>query len=309
MQKVMPGTSHASFRFVMDHARELVRISLMPAGLFLIMTGLQLKSMFGFFEFIETMVAQGDKPDPAIFFSMFRSIILLQVAGLLSALSMCWLFVRVVRFRTGTQIPTFGISKGEIESILMVILYVLGIAALTMLVYMGAALVIGIGAAIIAAIVANTLTFQEGDLTFLFFLIPAIIMVVVALMFGLMVFACRYAVGLPAVAMGKTPDFFATLWPLARGESFALPLRLAACSIVVAIPLLLISLIFLWPIWSQIMAMQGQSSPPPHFMTDIFKSIMPVQIIAMLLQVPLIWFFGTLFTEAYARFTARNAQA
>ena len=123
-----------------------------------------------------------------------------------------------------------------------------------------------------------------------------------------MVFPFRFLVGLPGVAMGQSPDFFGQLWPLAKGESLALPLRMMFWSLVFAIPIWLaagVVFLFYMPELATLFD-AGQSAPPdPALIVTLIKPLMPLQLIWILFQIPVIWFFSILLAEAHARLERR----
>jgi predicted metal-binding membrane protein len=116
-------------------------------------------------------------------------------------------------------------------------------------------------------------------------------------------------VGLPAVALGRSPAFFREIWALSKGESWGVPLRFlfsALVFFVIAIPVMVLAM---WPMISDFteLARTAESGPIPiEMIKTIMARLMPALIALVLIQIPFVWFSALLFAEAYRRFTARQ---
>ncbi len=304
MTKVLPGSSRAAFDFVLKQWRGLINISLMPMAIILIVSWYQLQGLGTIFEFIAMQAKMGDKMEMAQIAPLMENLMKFYAVGFLALIAMVWLFVRVVRFWKTDQGSAFAVTQGEIGSTFLTILYGLGMLLLTTLLYVAGivafAIIAGIGG-------ANLGGSNLGAL-------GAIILglVAVAMVLGLVLFLYRFLVGLPGVAMGETPGFFSDIWPLAKGESWGVPSRLLLWSLVAMIPFGILALTFSVPLMSEVQAqLMAQDKPQvtPDMLARIVQTMAPLQIINLLIQMPLIWFFSALLSEAHYRFRAKLSES
>jgi hypothetical protein len=297
MDKVLSGSSRASIQFVLAHWQGLLKISLVPLLIIMAIAWYQVLGMGAMFEFIATQAQLGDKMAPERALQFFSSMSTFYAVGLVSVAVFVWLFVRIVRFWKNGVGEMFGITEGELGSTFMTILYGLGMVLLTMLVYVVGIIAIALIGGFGALIFGNSSLAVIGTL--------ALVLVAIGAIVGLLVFMYRFLVGLPGVALGEVPGFFSDIWPLAKGESFGLPLRIILWTIVAAIPILIVTFAYQVPLMSDIeQQLKTQAIPnvTPEMMSQIFRTMAPLQMINLILQIPLIWFVSVLLSEAHFRF-------
>jgi hypothetical protein len=300
MTKVLSGSSRAAFDFVLTHWRGLLNISVVPVAFILAIAWVQLKNMSTMLEFLALQAKLGDKFDLAQMGPFMANLSKFYAIGLLSMLAMVWLFVRVVRFWKTGEGTAFAVTNGEIGATFLTILYSIGIMLLTMLVYIGGGIVIALLAGLGAAIFGDSALGVVGGV--------ALVILAIAALLGLFLFMYRFLVGLPGVAMGEVPGFFSDIWPLAKGESWGVPLRIILWSLVAAIPILVLSMTFTFPVMTDIQTQLVALDKPemtPDMISNLMKTMVPLQIVNLVIQMPVIWFFSVLLSEAHYRFRAK----
>ncbi len=300
MTKVLPGSSRAAFDFVLKHWQGLLNISIVPLAIMMVIAWVQLKNMGTMFEFIAMQEKLGDKMDWAAMQPFMANLSKFYAFGLLSMVVMLWLFVRVVRFWKTGHGSTFGVTHGEIGSTFLTLIYSIGMMLLTMLVYIGGVLALLIVGGIGGAMFGNSALGVMGGI--------ALAVLAIAALLGLFLFMYRFLVGLPGVAMGEVPGFFSDIWPLAKGESWGVPLRMLLWSLVAAIPLGILAVAFTFPLMTDIQAQlvaQDKPEMTPEMISRLMQIMGPFQIINLIVQMPLIWFFTALLSEAHYRFRAK----
>jgi hypothetical protein len=300
MTKVLSGSSRAAFDFVLTHWRGLLNISVVPVAFILAIAWVQLKNMSTMLEFLALQAKLGDKFDLAQMGPFMANLSKFYAIGLLSMLAMVWLFVRVVRFWKTGEGTAFAVTNGEIGATFLTILYSIGIMLLTMLVYIGGGIVIALLAGLGAAIFGDSALGVVGGV--------ALVILAIAALLGLFLFMYRFLVGLPGVAMGEVPGFFSDIWPLAKGESWGVPLRIILWSLVAAIPILVLSMTFTFPVMTDIQTQLVALDKPemtPDMISNLMKTMVPLQIVNLVIQMPIIWFFSVLLSEAHYRFRAK----
>ena len=301
MTKVLPGSSRAAFDFVFKQWRGLLNISIVPMAIILVIAWFQLRSMSTMLEFIALQAKLGDKMDMEHLGPLMANMSKFYAIGLLSLVVMVWLFVRVVRFWKTGQGEAFGLTKGEIGSTFLTLLYGIGIVMLSMLAYIAAVFALVIVGGIGGAILGDSALGAVGGV--------ALALMGIAAVLGLLLFIYRFLVGLPGVAMGEVPGFFSDIWPLAKDESWGVPSRMILWSIVAAIPIFILALAFSVPLLNDIQA-QLMAQEKPEMSSEMFSRVMrtmvPMQIINLIIQMPMIWFFTILLSEAHYRFRAKS---
>ncbi len=124
-------------------------------------------------------------------------------------------------------------------------------------------------------------------------------------------FGSRFAVGLPAVALGKTPDFFKDMWRLSRGESWGIPLRLLGLYAIMLIILIPVMALFGYRMFSQVSA-DISTIPEAELMrlmaSGMFGDFLWLMPVFTILGSIFAWLASVLFTEAYLRFMKRDGK-
>ncbi len=224
--------------------------------------------------------------------------------GLVVFLVSAWLFTLIVRFTRTREAAWLARDWDSIRAILMTILYAIGIFIFVVLVGMvTTTMVILSFNTLFDYIQTPRLVGSPAVIGFFFALIPSLLQHWLLL---------RFLVGLPAVSFGNSPRFFRDFWPLAKGESWGLPLRmflpgLLAIVLTAAIlypALLPITILAMWP-------SSSQSGPAIEFLM-IAESTGWLRYFAaslIIVLVPIFWFFTLLLTTAYHRFSQRQQRA
>ncbi len=300
MTKVLPGSSRAAFDFVLTHWQGLLNISVVPMAIILVITWFQLKGMGAMLEIIALQEKLGDKLNFEQLGPMMANLSKFYAIALLSLVVMVWLFVRVVRFWKTGQGSAFGLTQGEIGATFLTILYGIGMMLLSMVAYIAGVIALVIVGGIGGAILGDSALGVIGRIVLVFVGIAAVI--------GLLLFMYRFLVGLPGVAMGEVPGFFSDIWPLAKGESWGVPLRMILWSVVAAIPIFILALAFTFPLMNDIQAQlvaQDKPEMSPEMISRVMQTMAPMQIVNLVVQMPMMWFFTALLSEAHYRFRAK----
>jgi hypothetical protein len=297
MNKVLPGSSREAFDFIVSHWRGLLNISILPLIIITAVAWYQISGMAPMFEFLAAQDMQHGQMDSAELYSRMSSMGPFYAVGLISLAAFVWLFVRIVRFWKSGEGSMFAITEGEVGATFKTIGYGVGMMLLTLLVYIGGIIGFAVLAMIGAAIFSNSALVGIG--IFLFVIAGALALI------ALLVFMYRFLVGLPGVALGESPGFFSDIWPLSKGESFGLPLRIVIWTVVGLIPIMIFAFAITIPLSADIqIQLKGQNPPhmTPEMVSHFFKVMAPLQVINMALQVPMIWFMTVLLTVAHFRF-------
>jgi multisubunit Na+/H+ antiporter MnhG subunit len=191
----------------------------------------------------------------------------------------------------------------------MTAIYSLGILLLTFAVFFVAFIAFTIFVVIIAGIMTATGAVDSTVMSVLGALLSIVGMF--AMMAFIFWFGARFAVGLPAVALGKTPDFFKEMWRLSRGETWGLPLRFLGLYAIMLIVLIPLMAIFGYRIFTQI-ANAGGTLPEAEFMRlmffGMFNDFLWITPVFTILGAIFAWLGTLLITEAYLRFMKRDGK-
>jgi hypothetical protein len=302
MVKVLPGASREAVSFVSSHWRDLLKMSLIPVALYMLSVAVQLKSMAGLYRSMGSMV-HGDKIDPAFFGTYLRTMSATMLFSLLGAIALGWLFVHIIRFQRNGTASWLLLDKAGMKATLMTLLYGLGMVMLTLAAYFCAIIGFVIFALVAAAIMGSG-SGSGGEAIVAVMAVMAFVVIVAFLYW----FLFRFLVGLPGVALGHSPDFFRDIWPLARGESFGVPLRMLAATLVVYVPITLLAFGFMFPVIREMIdALSDQSaqqSPEQVFslIADMMDRLLPMTIVITLIFMPFMWFMTLLLGVAFQRF-------
>lgn len=304
MEKVLPGTSHAVLAFIRERWADLLQVTLLPVAIVVALGVAQYLAMQPLFSSVFDMLTSG-QINPQIVGRLMQFYGFLALAGLLAMLVFVWLYVRIVRLYAFGENDWVGLNGTVIKATLMTLVYGIGIYLLTVVAYVAAVLAVAVPAAIVGALAdaAGGSGWVAAPAT------VVAVSLVAALPAFLAWFLCRFMVGLPAVALGRSPDFFREMWALSKGESWGVPLRLlfgALVYFVIAIP---VTVLAMWPMISDFteLARTAESGRlPPEAFQKIMSRMVPAQIAMGLVQIPWMWFSALLFAEAYRRFTARQ---
>lgn len=300
MTKVLPGSSRAAFDFVLKQWQGLLNISLLPMALIMVIAWFQLQGIGTMLEFMALQAKLGDKMDFEHMGPVMANMSKFYAIGMLSLVVMVWLFVRVVRFWKTGQGSAFGVTQGEISSTFLTIVYSIGMFLLSIAVYIGTVVALAIFGGIGGTILGDSGVGSVGGVL--------IVILGIAALIGLLLFMYRFLVGLPGVAMGEVPSFFSDIWPLAKGESWGVPLRMILWSLVAAIPIFILTSAFTFPLMNDIQAQLAAQERPtmtPEMISQLMRTMAPMQILNLLFQMPMIWFFTILLSEAHYRFRAK----
>ncbi len=183
---------------------------------------------------------------------------------------------------------------------LMTAVYALGVGALSLVAYFSLLIALAL-VAVPLGIVAGESGGGAVAAIVVGLGIPAIVL-------GLTWFFCRFAVGLPGVALGASPDFFKDMWALAKGNSWGLPLRMVVTQVVAALVFLPIYGAVIWGSLTPDLIAKIQSGSEDaglFMMAAIYDKMIVLSLVGTLIQVPFVWFVSLLFAEAFRRFSGR----
>ncbi len=304
MQKVLSGTSREALGIVFSQWRSLLQISAIPLVFYILATFWQIRSLGNLYRSMGTMIV-GDKINPAFFGEYFKSMGLTMIGSLLGAGFMVLMFVQIIRFHNSGEVRWLITDKTGLKAALFTLLYGIGIMMLTMVAYMGALIALLVVSIIPAILVGGSGAGAVG---------AGILMVigVFCVLAFLYWFMFRFMVGLPGVALGSTPDFFKDMWPLSKGETWGLPLRVIGSMLVAYIPIMIIMGLFMFPVVKDMInnpAFQpGNDNPALVFplLADMMDKMSYVMLASMLIMVPFMWYMTLLLAIAFQRFRDRN---
>lgn len=278
----------------------LLQISVLPVAVFALSFILQLVMMRGLMA--DLLALQGGAPvDPAQLAPMFRAQGLMFAAGLPGVIAYVWLYVRIVRLYALGEMEWLGLTATTIKATLMTLVYGIGIYMLTMVVYLVLLVAVIIPVAIIAALAGTS---AAGVIWIVGFTSAGFLAAVLFLIW----FMCRLLAGLPAVALGASPDFMKDMWRLTAGESWGLPLRLFASQLLMLAVLVPIYGYLVWHFFATTQDAANFSRDgniSPEFILDQIGNAMPLMAILGLLNIPWFWFVALLFAETFSRFKQR----
>lgn len=278
MTNVLRGSSRQAWAFMRENWLGLTKLSLVPVLFLLASIWLTVHS----------------PPTPA-------DAIANGLIGLVAFLISCWLFALIVRFTQTRTATWLGQDWQSTKAILMTIVYATGVFAVVLL----AGLAISLSAVVATSALLDYSQSHDlqGSLALL------------GIGFGLIQLGVQYWLllrllpGLPAVSLGSYPHVLYDFWPLARGESWGLPLRLFLPWLVATILMLAILYPALVAITIPGMLSGSSGWTTALLMTAESSGWLPYFAAALIiLLVPLFWFFTLLLTTAYHRFSQRQQQ-
>ena len=312
--KVLGGSLRKTFAFFFAEWRSLLGVCLAPLVASIVLAVAQMAMFRYFFEKMMGTMLPGEFNPEALNPVMFNAMIQLQafsiVSQIITLLVTAYLLVRIVRLYMYGERGVFDFSKPVITASLMTALYSLGIIVLTMVVFVVAFFLVMILVMIIVGMAALGPSNSLGEILLLVLLMSG---GGTAVSLFVLWFGARFAVGLPAVALGKAPDFFTEMWRLSRGESWGVPLRLVALYVLMWIVLLPVVAFLAYRMFSQISALDIRGTPGEEAgrlmmesMLSGFTWCMPVFTIVSTIFAAL---GAVLLTEAYLRFMKRDGKA
>lgn len=291
---VLKGSLRQVWTFITGHWVPLLQLSAVPLAATLILSYIGSRIYIGAFGRILEMSAEMPV-DPAAMSQLFKAQGVMMLTGLLSLVATTWLFVRIIRYYALGELSWASLGPGGIKPVLMTLLYAIGVGLLTAGVYFLTAIVVLIPMGILAA---------AAGTDHVVMLVLLISIASIALIAFVLWFYCRFAVGLPGVALGGSPDFFKEMWPLSKPDSWGLPLRFVAMMFVGWLVLLPVYGLLFWGLFSEMFqnTMQNQGQMRPDDMMQMITAMMPLNLALAVVQLPVIWFASLLLAEAYRRF-------
>jgi hypothetical protein len=296
--KVIPGISRASLKFIIENWKGLIIVSLLPVTILAIIGYLAMHAFGGFLDVIGSIDPQTKKMPVEVlrkYFQLMPQIFGTEIVGLIVIV---WLYVRIVRFWNNREARVWIDAMSEFSATGYTILYAIAIMFLTGIAYL---------AIVLVSIIAALIVFFMGKLFFGFyiFMVPLLL----CAYFSLVCVACRFYVGLPGVALGRVPNFFPDIWELSKGETFAVPARLLLTLMMIAIPFMALFLIFVYPVMHSFQE-TIQNSPThqvsPEILQQLFKAMLPIQLIGIIPNLFMMIYFSVFMAEAYSRFRTRK---
>jgi hypothetical protein len=308
MQKVIPGASREAFGFLTANWQALARMSLLPFVAYALVSFWQISTMADLYRKMGSM-ADPQNFDPGFFGTYMRNTALTMLGSLIAMALLGILFVQIIRFQRGEPAGWYPSDSKAIKAGLLTLAYGFGIMMLTLLAYIVAVFAFAIVAAIFGAIAFAILGEAAGGA-----IVAVIVGVgVVVLVAALYWFGGRFMVGLPGVALGHSPDFFRDMWPLAKGEGFAVPLRILLATLLLYIPMIVVMALFGGSQVFEIFSTAATQGDNPQLMfghlADMMEAMRPAMIVLMIIYMPFMWFMTLLLGVAFQRFRAKQTQA
>jgi hypothetical protein len=307
-EKVLPGSSREALGFIKAHWQSLLKMSLLPYVAYLVVTVLQLRSMSSLYRTLGTMT-NGQDINPNFMGAYMQGMALSMLGSLLAMCLFGLLFAQIIRFHRSGVASWLMTDGAGIKAGLMTLVYGIGITMLTLLAYLGGVLAFALVAVVLGLIFSAILGSSAAAGVVMAVLV---ILGIVSLLAGLCWFMCRFLVGLPGVALGSSPDFFKDMWPLSRGESWGLPLRLLLATLIAYVPIIAVFALFMGPQWLEMMEKltlpENANNPAVTFplMADMLDHMLPATATMMVLYMPFMWFMSLLLAIAFQRFRARD---
>jgi hypothetical protein len=304
MEKVLGGASREALGFIGQHWKNLVLMSLIPVICQIVVGYWQIHKMAGLYRSIGE-IAPGTNAEAVFMANYFNSMGGSFLGSILVFFLMAMLFSQIVRYRKGSAASLLPVDGPSWKAAGITAAYALGIALLTLVAYFVVALGVIIVGAILGAIasMAGTAGAILGGLL--------IFVAVFGLMAFLLWFFFRFAVGLPGVALGHSPDFFKDMWGLSKGESWGIPLRMLLATIIIYIPLAIVMFAVMMPAITELASSGGFKPDPANpfammaSMANIFERMAPVSVITGLVLLPYHWFAILLLAISFDRLLAR----
>lgn len=299
MASILSGSSRMALRYMRTHWLELIQINLLPFVAIMAILATEFAMFGALLSSILAMVEQ-EQVDSSIYLDVLKfqgmSLLFTLGIGFISA----WQFVRVTRLYLRAELAWIGLDMPVLIATLMTMLYALGIALISSLAFVASVFVVAIPVALIAAV-------SDAHPAWGVSAVPLML----AAMVGFVWFACRLAIGLPAVALGETPDFFKDLWGISKGETWGYPLRLLAAMAVlfaVLIPVAVLYGFFVFgKVWMDLTAEPGLDSISPEFLRSLFDNLLWGQFLWGAIMQPVTWYFALLTAECYRRLKTRRS--
>jgi hypothetical protein len=308
IDKVLPGSSREALSFMFLHWKSLLKMSVLPIAAYIAVFIFQIKTMGRLYRSFGSLT-EGPGVNPNFMSSYIQGMALSMVGSLLTMCLFGILFAQIIRFQKTGHAQWLMTDKPSISAGLMTLVYGLGICMLTLLAYLAGIIIFMILTLIITffASLIFTSSAAAGALAVIFGIIAFF-----AFVAGLYWFMFRFMAGLPGVALGSSPDFFKDMWPLARGESWGLPLRMLLATVMAYVPIFLVLAIFIGPTWLDMISKMSQpenaSNPNMMFpiMADMMDSMLPATLVMTVVYIPFMWFVTLLLGIAFQRFRART---
>ena len=306
--KVLPGASREALAFIAMHWKNLLKMSVLPFAVYLAVAVFQLRNMGNLYRNMGSMT-DAQSLNPNFMGEYMRGMGVSMIGSLLAFGLLGLLFAQIIRFHKTGEAKWLMTDKAGIAAGLMTLVYGIGISMLTMLVYFGSILGFGILAVIFGLIFGALLGSNA-----IAGVLAAIIGItgIFAILAGLYWFMFRFMVGLPGVALGSSPDFFKDMWPLSKGESWGLPLRMILATLIAYVPMLFVLAIFAGPSFmdmiTNVSKLENTNDPAAMFpiMADLMDQMLPATVAMMVVYVPFMWFMTLLLGIAFQRFRGRS---
>jgi hypothetical protein len=308
MEKVLGGASREVFAFIGQHWKNLVLMSVIPVISQIAISYWQIHKMAGLYRSIGE-IAPGSNPEAVFMANYFNSMGWSFLGSILVFFLMAMLFSQIVRYRKGAAASLLPVDAPSWKAAAITAVYAIGIALLTLVAYICVGLAVIIVGAILGALASMSGTVGAVIGALLIFV------AVIGLAAFLLWFFFRFAVGLPGVALGHSPDFFKDMWSLSKGESWGVPLRMLLATIIIYIPLAIVMFAVMMPAFTDL-ANSGGFKPDPTnplammaSMANIFERMAPVSVITGIMLMPYHWFAILLLAISFDRLLARVPKA
>ncbi len=271
----------SALTWLMANFRALVLVSIIPAGLLVLISVLQIWLQIGRYQGLLAGGKTAIAPFPAS-----GEIIQNLIIGIIIFLISVWLSVKVTRLRL-LGVGAIGLaSSEELTCTRRSLLYQLAFIGLLIAAYL-----LGLLAFIAAGYVFGGLN-------------PAILFAAgVTAIIGFAYALVRFSVAFPAIAVGLKPHIIKDMWPFAREYTWSLMGWMMLIAISVTLVFLLLSYTLMSGSFSAI-----QQSPQAYlqYLETNGVRVIAANVIFSLLNIPVYWFFMLFFAESFEKIAARK---
>ncbi len=271
----------SAFTWLMANFRALVLVSIIPAGLLVLIAVLQTWLQI---ERYQDLLAGGKTtiaPFPAS-----GEIIQNLIIGIIIFLISVWLSVKVTRLRLLGAGALGPASPDELTCTYRSLLYQLAFIGLLIAAYL-----LGLLAFLAAGYVFGGLN-------------PAILFAAgISAIIGFAYALVRFSVAFPAIAVGLKPHIIKDMWPFAREYTWTLMGWMILIAISITLVFLLLSYTLMFGSFS---AMQQSPRAYLEYLETNAVRVIAANVIFSLLNIPVYWFFMLFFAESFEKIAAKK---
>ena len=298
MEKALPGSFHATFEFCSAHWKGLIAASLLPVLILAAGTALAWIYMGDLFSILTLSRFNQTKDYQQHMISMMGTIWLkLVLLGLISAFVSAWHFTRVAMFWRDEYVSPFSIKDGELSSTAMLIAYYIGVTLVIALCYLLIVLV-----AVVVFLITRAI-FGEGIVVGIVLGVAGIVALI-----ALFIVCTRFLLAFPQIALGRRPNIFTEMLPLAKGEVWSGFWRLLVFIGAFVVLSWVLQLIFVMPLAEQLSGQLFESSGAidPNVLYKISAALAPYLVLAQLFGAIAVTFVCVFLIEMNSRLQLKD---